>query len=129
MVFSYTVRTDLIRQDGVIDSVASALETGIVDNGQNLPLYAHRPDELRGEIASAGFSEVRILAVEGGFLESIEIADRLADPISRKALLNVLSRVEGDPGIVGIAGKLMAVARAPEGSSSDASRNVPDRAI
>jgi hypothetical protein len=86
--------------------------------GSPVRLYAHRPDELRSEIVSAGFSDVEVLASTGSLLWFTDVRERLADPASKAALLDILRMVEADPGIVGISGNLMAVASSPSSAAS-----------
>lgn len=107
-----SVAQNRIRWPGVIESMMSEIETGAMRSG-SVTLYTHRPEELRDEIANAGFSDVEILGITGSFLGITDIGERLADPTSKEALLDAMRRVEADPGIVGISGKLMAVARRP----------------
>ncbi len=75
--------------------------------------YTHGPDELHDEVASVGFDDVEVLASTGSYLGITDVPKRLADPASKAALLDALRRVEADPAIVGISGKLMAVGWRP----------------
>ena len=107
-----SVAQNRIRWPGVIESVVSEIETGAMRSG-SVTLYTHRPEELRDEVATAGFSDVEVLGITGSFLGITDIGERLADPTSKEALLDAMRRVEADPGVVGISAKLMAVARRP----------------
>jgi len=79
----------------------------------SVTIYTHRPEELRDEVANAGFSDVEVLGITGSFLGITDIGARLADPTSKEALLDAMRTVEADPAAVRISGKLMAVARRP----------------
>ena len=100
------------RASGAVDAVMSEIETGRMWSNP-VTLYTHRPEQLRTEISSVGFSEVVVLGITGSYLRVTDVPERLADPESKKVLLDAMSRVESDPGIVGISGKLMAIARRP----------------
>jgi len=51
--------------------------------------YFHRPEELPEELADAGFSNIRVLGVEGpaGFLPDFET--RWADPVTRADIIEL----------------------------------------
>jgi SAM-dependent methyltransferase len=113
-IFVQAVAENWIVRPGALADVMTTVETGIVKTGpldRPARLYAHRPAELRDEIAAAGFSDVEVLASSGGYLGISDIERRLVDPASKAALLEALRTVEADPGIVGISGNLIAVAR------------------
>ena len=67
--------------------------------------YFHEPDELRREVAAAGFTDVDVLAVEG-----IAAAVPHADPTSA-AVLDVIRRLEREPALLGSTAHLLAVGR------------------
>jgi SAM-dependent methyltransferase len=72
--------------------------------------YFHRPEELHGELCTAGFTDVQILAVErpGSFQD---LSASLQDPICRDALLRAIRRVEDEPTLMGASAHLMAIGR------------------
>ncbi|WP_028938730.1 class I SAM-dependent methyltransferase [Pseudonocardia spinosispora] len=74
--------------------------------------YFHRADELRDEVARAGFDRVQVLAVEGvGSFADVGAA--LDDPTRRETLLRMIRRVETEPSLLGASAHLMAIAYAP----------------
>jgi ubiquinone/menaquinone biosynthesis C-methylase UbiE len=75
--------------------------------------YFHRPDDLRGELERAGFSEVQVLGVEGlgGWLSDVD--ERWEDPVLRHDLLDVTRRLESEPSIVGVSAHLIGIGRKP----------------
>lgn len=106
-------------QEGVIDNVMESLQSGILPSGilpsgDLLRLRTHRPEELRAEVQEAGFAQIEVLTVNG-FFALPRIYDNLRDSRAKKALLTFLSKVESDPGIVGMSGQLHAIGRRPEG--------------
>ncbi|MDV3125650.1 methyltransferase domain-containing protein [Mycobacterium sp. 21AC1] len=68
--------------------------------------YFHLPDELRSEVAQAGFTDVRVLAVEGPVLLDQATLD---DPIRRATALRAIERIEAEPALLGASPHLMAV--------------------
>jgi SAM-dependent methyltransferase len=71
--------------------------------------YFHHPDELRHEVATAGFSQVRVLAVEGVGAAG-DAGPLLDDPDARAALLGTIRRLESEASLLGASPHLMAVA-------------------
>ena len=59
--------------------------------------FFHHPDELRDELAEAGFFDVEVYAVEGVSWAAPDLADRLADPARREIVLEIVRRTETDP--------------------------------
>jgi SAM-dependent methyltransferase len=73
--------------------------------------YFHHPDDLRTEVAEAGFGQVRVLAVEG-IGAAADTATLLDDPDAREVLLSTIRRLESEPALLGVSPHLMAVATA-----------------
>jgi ubiquinone/menaquinone biosynthesis C-methylase UbiE len=73
--------------------------------------FFHHPDELRDEVASAGFELEAVLAVEGPFWTLPDFDERWADPARREATLAAARAVEVEPTLLGASAHLMAVAR------------------
>jgi SAM-dependent methyltransferase len=105
-------------QGGVMDGVLATIRTGIMPSSGGIYLYTHRPEELGTEVVEAGFSESEVLAVTG-FFALPRIFENLPDPTSKDALLTFLHEVERDLAMVGISGKLIAIARRPEDSGTE----------
>lgn len=73
--------------------------------------HFHRPDELRLEIEAAGLEHHGTFAVEGPAWLLADLADRLAAPPRRRALLRILRLLEREPDALGVSAHLLAVAR------------------
>jgi SAM-dependent methyltransferase len=73
--------------------------------------YFHRPDELRGEIADAGFQLQGLYGLEGpgGLLADVD--ERVEDPERREDLLHGARLLEAEPSVIGVSDHLLAVAR------------------
>lgn len=74
--------------------------------------YLHRPDQLGEELASAGFHDVEVLAVEGVSWAAPDIDERVADPEKLAVVLDLLRSLETEPSILGASPHLLAVGRA-----------------
>lgn len=108
------VRLDNVHEEGVLEVVTSAVETGEfrgADRGLFTNAYFHRADELLAELGEAGFEGGRVFNIEGpGFLVS-NFADRWSDPARREAMLAAARLVEAEPSTIGASSHLLAVAR------------------
>jgi SAM-dependent methyltransferase len=71
--------------------------------------YFHHPEDLRDEVAAAGFSQVRVLAVESVGAVG-DTAPLLDDPAARESLMGMIRRLESEPTLLGASPHLMAVA-------------------
>lgn len=99
---------------------AKLVERDLVDgqhrNDSNQPGYFttaffHHPDEIRAEVAEAGFQVEASLAVEGmaGFLPDF---DRYwDDDVLRERLLDFLRTIESEPSMLGATGHLLTVGK------------------
>jgi SAM-dependent methyltransferase len=76
--------------------------------------YLHRPDELRNEIACAGFDVLRLVGVEGPGWLLPDVGERMRHPEGRRQLLETARRVESEPSLIGASAHLLAIAR-PDG--------------
>jgi len=94
--------------------VAADLASGQHRNFTNDPryfttAYFHRPEELTAEMKEAGFSEIRILAVEGPAWSAAQFKESWGDPVQREKLMELLSSIEEEPSILGASAHLIAV--------------------
>ena len=73
--------------------------------------YFHRPDDLGKEVEAAGLSLKGVYGVEGPGWILPDIAERMADPQRREALLRVAGMLETESTVVGTSSHLLAVAQ------------------
>jgi ubiquinone/menaquinone biosynthesis C-methylase UbiE len=73
--------------------------------------FFHRPCELRGEVESAGFQHVALLAVEGPVWIVHDFDGRWIDLVWRRRVLEVLRTIEAEPEIMGASAHIIEVAR------------------
>lgn len=72
--------------------------------------FAHRPDQLRDEIAAAGLQLRSLVTLEGAATALPNIDERLDDSAKRSILLDTLSAVEAVPELLGLGPHLLATA-------------------
>jgi SAM-dependent methyltransferase len=75
--------------------------------------YFHRPEELANEIQDAGLTLQGVYGIEGPGWILPDIAERMADPQRRKALLRVAEMLETESAVVGTSAHLLGVAQRP----------------
>jgi len=72
--------------------------------------FFHHPDELRSEMIEAGFAGAAVLAVEGISWAAGDLVERLADPVRREVVLDIVRRTEAEPSLLGASPHLMGIA-------------------
>jgi len=77
--------------------------------------YFHRPEDLRREVADAGFDVEGLYGVEGPAWILGDIEERLEDPERREILLRVARALESEPSVLGSSAHLLVVGRKPNG--------------
>ncbi|MBN1658315.1 MAG: class I SAM-dependent methyltransferase [Anaerolineae bacterium] len=73
--------------------------------------FFHHPDELRSEVAAAGFDPEALLAVEGLAYVMPDLDRSWAVDDRRVLLLDLLARLEAEPSLLGASPHLMCVGR------------------
>jgi ubiquinone/menaquinone biosynthesis C-methylase UbiE len=73
--------------------------------------YFHRPEELANEVGAAGLALHGVFGLEGPGWILPDVAQRMADPARRTALLSVARMLETEPSVLGWSAHLLAVAR------------------
>jgi SAM-dependent methyltransferase len=71
--------------------------------------FFHRPDELRDEVALAGFDCEAVLGLEGPGWILADLEERWADSRKREDLLRVARALENEESIVGLSAHMLAV--------------------
>lgn len=75
--------------------------------------YFHRPEDLRREVADAGFELEGLYGVEGPAWILPDFAERWNDPKRRAILLRVARALESEPSVLGSSAHLIVVGRKP----------------
>jgi SAM-dependent methyltransferase len=109
------LRTGWLADPAFRANVAGVLETGVHRNPDRVPEWFttasfQRPDELRAEVAEAGFEDVRVVGVEGAAWLLGDLAGWLDDDARRPLLLDFLARIEAEPSLLGASAHLLALA-------------------
>jgi len=73
--------------------------------------YFHRPEDLLGEMGSAGFRDAHLYGIEGPGWLLMDVAERLNDARRRDNLLRAIGLLESEPALFGISAHVLAVAQ------------------
>ena len=73
--------------------------------------YFHRPEDLRREVAEAGFEVEGLYGIEGPGWMLSDFEERWADPESREIILQVARRLESEPSVLGSSAHLIVAGR------------------
>jgi ubiquinone/menaquinone biosynthesis C-methylase UbiE len=90
------------------------LETGQHRNPTDNPVYFmdtffHHPDELKAEVASAGFEIAGLLAIEGISYMMKDIEKNWQVEGYRKFVLEIMGEIESEPSLIGASPHIMCV--------------------
>ena len=77
--------------------------------------FFHHPDELRAEVAQAGFTMDAVLGIEGPGWALPDLVARWADPARRAEILAAARAIEGEPSLLGFHAHILAVGRVAPG--------------
>lgn len=72
--------------------------------------YMHTPDEIKNELAESGFSEIKLIAVEG-FANALNADVLFKDSESAPYLLEYIKKTESTPELLGVTGHIIAIGR------------------
>lgn len=110
---------DGLSSGAFLDPIFQSIMRGDLDDGQHrnptdnpayfMDTFFHHPDELKTEVASAGFEISGLIAVEGiGYLMK-DFDKNWNVESSRKFLLEIIGKIEKEPSMVGASPHIMCV--------------------
>jgi len=108
----------LVRDPQFVTILERDLEDGEHHNPTPNPVYfttayLHRPEDLRPELAAAGFDVLELVGIEGPFWCMPDFDGLWNDAATRALMLALLRRVESEPSLLGSSAHLLAVCRKP----------------
>ena len=106
-------RRPALEDDAIYHMIESTVHTGL-HNGNEIGLvYFHHPEELRGEIASAGFADVELRGVIGPAWIISNVDDVWADPLKREAILRIVRLLEREESLLGFSTHFLSISARP----------------
>lgn len=104
-------RRPMLDNDAVYRMIESTVQTGL-HNGNEIGLvYFHRPEELRCEIADAGFADVDLRGVIGPAWIIRNIDDVWPDAIKREAILRIVRLLEKEESLMGFSTHFLSISK------------------
>lgn len=111
----YELRDRATPDDAAVQRIAATMEIGCGDPRGNLPVaYSHRPEELLGELAAAGFERAVVRGLEGPgwVLFNPALAEAEIESLVAPAL--AAARIaDHEPAMAAMSAHLIGTARAP----------------
>jgi SAM-dependent methyltransferase len=106
---------DLLAAPGILADVERSAATGLSQDPASMAdgafwAYFHRADELRAELADAGFVDIELVAVEGFAWLLGDLDRRMAQP---GPLLDAVRLTESEPSMLGCSAHVIGVAASP----------------
>lgn len=101
----------LLDEPGIFDDFVVNIETGFSQDPAKFTegefwAYLHRPEELHTELRHSGFSNIKLLAIEGFAWLLSDLVQRMETP---EALLRAIRLTEAEPSMIGCSAHMMAV--------------------
>ncbi len=104
-------RRPALDDDAVYNMIENTVRTGLHRGNEIGLVYFHRPDELRCEVADAGFADVELRGVIGpGWIVS-NLDEIWPDPVKREAILRIVRLLEREESLMGFSTHFLSVSR------------------
>ena len=107
----HQVRTRDDSDPEVAEAVARVIEHGHDPLDDEPVFHCHRVDELRDELAAAGFDVERVHGLEGPAWPLLDLDATATDPVAARVLA-LAEAFDDDPSLVGASAHLLAIAHA-----------------
>ena len=103
----------LIKDENFKSILKRDIETGCHDNPHNIEgyfttAYLHTPDEIKSELEDSGFTDVRLIAVEG-FANMFTAENLPEDPEVASCMLEYIKRTEETYELLGLSDHILAI--------------------
>lgn len=93
--------------------IESTVHTGLHTGGEIGLVYFHRPDELRCEIANAGFADLELRGVIGPGWIVRNLDEIWPDPVKREAILRIVRLLEREESLMGFSTHFLSISTRP----------------
>lgn len=106
-------RRPVLDDDSYYRMVESTVRTGL-HNGNEIGLvYFHRPEELRKEVAAAGFRDVELRGVIGPAWIVRNIDEIWPDKVKREAIMRIVRLLEKEESLMGFSTHFLSLSHKP----------------
>ncbi|HWW37770.1 class I SAM-dependent methyltransferase [Pedobacter sp.] len=106
----------MIHETSFYEMCKKELQTGIHNPPQNWPgllpeAYFHKPEELKNEFETGGFTALDMMAVEGMIWLDSKYFETRSTPAKKEAIMALLKMTERDPSILSMSPHMMIAGR------------------
>ena len=106
-------RNPVLDDDAYYDMVESTVRTGLHTGHEIGLVYFHRPEELRKEVAAAGFAGVELRGVIGPGWIVRNIDEIWPDLIKREAIMRIVRLLEKEESLMGFSTHFLSISHKP----------------
>ncbi len=104
-------RSPVLDDDAHYRMIESTVCTGLHTGNEIGLVYFHRPEELRCEIAAAGFADVELRGVIGPCWIIRNLDEVWPDPVKREAIMRIVRLLEKEESLMGFSTHLISISR------------------
>ena len=94
-------------------AIESTVRTGHYTGNEIGRVYFHRPEELRAEVAAAGFMDVDLQGVIGPAWIIRGLDESWRDPVKREAILRIVRLLEREESLMGFSTHFLSISTRP----------------
>ncbi len=104
-------RRPVLDDDETYRKIESTVSTGLHTGNEIGLVYFHRPEELRIEVAAAGFADVELRGVIGPGWIVRNVDEVWSDPVKREAILRIVRLLEREESLMGFSTHFLSISR------------------
>lgn len=101
----------VLDDDDAYRMIEATVRTGLHRGNEIGLVYFHRPEELRDEVAAAGFTEVELRGVIGPGWIVRNLDEIWPDPVKREAILRIIRLLEREESLMGFSTHFLSISR------------------
>lgn len=106
-------RSPALDDDAIYRMIEATVRTGLHRGNEIGLVYFHRPEELRGEVESAGFTAVELRGVIGPAWIISNVDEVWPDPLKREAILRIVRLLEREESLMGFSTHFLSMSTRP----------------
>lgn len=106
-------RKPVLDDDAYYHMVESTVKTGLHTGKEIGLVYFHRPEELRKEVAEAGFEDVELRGVIGPGWIVRNVDEVWPDPVKREAIMRIVRLLEREESLMGFSTHFISISTRP----------------
>ena len=101
----------MLDEDDAFRMIESTIRTGLHRGNEIGLVYFHRPEELRAEVAAAGFENVELRGVIGPGWIVRNLDEVWPEPVKREAIMRIVRLLEREESLMGFSTHFLSISR------------------